>query len=515
MRLSKSPRLYKDVANYAIFETIRQIMWDREVIQGEAENVIWLKTESHKFDKEYKAGNMEAIPINFKINIRSDELAEEGREGEFVKLRFPVHNLAKAVLMIDDTFVESGTQKAIYRELEKTNLELVKSKKDSSPRLEFFDFKGIWQPLEGKGDGSSIQFEFKLNFRCMSTERNIQIANEHLGKLYPGYLCCLCKQKVGDEYHALCECSCLREIRAEVFQKGTKKLAKILTNVNNGSEYKFTKMEEKTLQQIIFPAQKKHFKYGGVPNTMKMFLTHRMPGFVKIDMQFKKVKNIMMEMYKDMWNYRGDKVQKKELTLAHRLKTEYKMSLWDLRRTYKTLQDKHKKWVKQQKENKKRADGAEVVRAMEGIDLNNIAEGRDMEMGEEEMGGIDLSNEMGERGIEREEEIMGMEEMRGIDLNNMEEGMDMESGDEARELEITGEEEWLEDNGNDRQMEGKEQYEARRGVNTSTEEIDEWGDTENIEINVDNEGYNDRIERTEDELMDEWILNEGMNMSNH
>ena len=271
--------------------------------------------------------NMETdniLDLGIRLNKRADGLATEGHEAPAL-LAMPMYNCAPAVVEIAGTLEESGAYGKVYEAADAEHLRHARTLKRASPRLMHYDMPGLWKGTEKHRDirfASHHLFSFNLFFMNLPTPRNIDVTNPHLSRLYPGGRCALCNTGPGNEFHILCGCSKLAEVRQFYFEKWFNNLAKyVKLNLNPCMN---------ALSMIMFPANVIDFKFGKVPDAVREALRAQHCDGDKLKKMVKYIRDVTTEMYFKIWSMYGEILGEKNLHFEGKLKTVYDMTINEL-----------------------------------------------------------------------------------------------------------------------------------------------------------------------------------------
>ena len=140
----KMHRVYKDMANFSIFNTINQI---RQQLHQEGYSLHPHKVKSHQ--AKYNGVSWHDITdAGDRYNARAHELAGTGTRGE-VWMEEAWHNCSRAVLMVGGQLEETPSYGTVYRHMDEAVLKHARSLKRASPRLKVYDMEGVWREAVG------------------------------------------------------------------------------------------------------------------------------------------------------------------------------------------------------------------------------------------------------------------------------------------------------------------------------------------------------------------------------
>ena len=275
------------MANYSIIKTICELIKERDEIQGKTkgESTQFVKVASHKIDNEegMTETEREAITAEQKINKIADELADRGVEGSVI-IRLPYHNLAPAVLRDKGIVEESGVYGLVMKAMDKVALreDIATSK---SARYEVTAMTGTWKAAsditaQDVRSSEELVFIFRLRGRCLPTPKQIQLLNFHLiHQLYPGFMCPMCMMCHGNEFHIICQCSLLREVRnnaMEMFFDDIHKVMKSVPRTVGQLEPRLTIESKEAMRKSLFPGWHYEFKLGATPDVVRQEMNKSM-----------------------------------------------------------------------------------------------------------------------------------------------------------------------------------------------------------------------------------------------
>ena len=158
----------------------------------------------------------------------------------------------------------------------------------------------------------------------LPTPRNIQVLNDKsYPGLYPGYLCPICKEGMGEDFHIFCQCSALQGTRTQAAQDCTRAINKIVGG-------NFLRVDE--IRPGFFPPSKDRFKHGQVHMEIKRKLEEasiRSP-----DRFAAAIGSEVATMYHKIWSRYTDVMAESKLTLNDRLRELYGKTTAEIRRTW-------------------------------------------------------------------------------------------------------------------------------------------------------------------------------------
>jgi hypothetical protein len=262
--------------------------------------------------------------------------------------------------------------------------------KKVSPRLAYFKQEGVWDPGTGIAWNRKHTdvFSFNLHFRTLPTERNIQVVNAHLERLYKDSKCALCGHGIGNEHHIFCRCGSLWDVRFRSFEKGIRKLERLAQKNGGGAQYRVDEGTKRQLEISLFPRDKGSYKNGAVPMRVKDWLSMIVGDETKVDKLYNKVQAVVSGMYKEMWNVRCDRMVKQEKTLKDRLKQEYRMTVGTLKRTYITLRKEHMDKMRRLRQGIAEQEGENVAQRVGDVDEADRLDTWDRNGGGDDIEGI-------------------------------------------------------------------------------------------------------------------------------
>ena len=302
--VTRSPKLETDVANYCVFETVRQVRSERT---GE---VSLTKVKSHT----EKRGH------NYVINGFADCLATLGvRDAGPPVMREPVHNLRPCTLILGGEIVENRTHSQVFMAVDRELLSRALNHPDKADahiqRMRIKDDE--WEEatcVPGKRNSRLALFEPRLLAGKLCTTHNINTFLKDFPRVYPEGRCFFCDEP-GTEYHILCGCPRLQEGRGRAlneFRKG-------LRDLSGGKVWPAKSLAKKW----VFPSDEVDFRHGKVPASIREWMALMSAKGLREEHYVRKVRGLLTVAYHALWGEYTDKLSKASGHLNGRIKTLY------------------------------------------------------------------------------------------------------------------------------------------------------------------------------------------------